>query len=87
MLLRYAHDRKVLAEKKYEIYEGELSYFDICISGDDEGTKNYVPVVKDFKTGKKIRLDHRDPIKKEQIYLIYRLPKTKIAVAERESRP
>lgn len=30
-LLRYGHDRKVLAEKKYEIYEGELAYIDIYI--------------------------------------------------------
>lgn len=40
--------------------------------------------MKDIKTGKKIRLDHEERIEKDQIYLIYRLPKTKISVAERK---
>ena len=84
MSVFFAHDRKVLMKKTYEVYEAELAYFDICISGDETGTKDYVPVMTDLKTGKKIRLDHRDAVEKNRTYLIYRLPKTRITVAEKK---
>lgn len=84
MLLRYAHDYKVLKEKKYEIYEGVLAYFDMTDDGCEPSSKHYVPVMTELRTGRKISLDPDEHIENDRIYRIYYLSKTKIWVAEKK---